>query len=101
MSWEEGPSARRSAAVDAPAENPEPPVRVVVLLSNGERIELASSPDQSGAVVLAKRLIQTLDERLPGAWPFVGGRFLRPDAIVSVDVVEPADIPDALVGRPV
>jgi hypothetical protein len=64
-------------------------VQVVVLLSNGERIQVASAPDAAGALAEAQALIRSLDDRQPGRWPYSGGRFLRPDAIVSVDVVEP------------
>ena len=95
MTCDEGPSLSPPAPIDsdAPAENPDRLARVVVLLSNGERIDLGSSADLPAALMVAKRLIQTLEARTPGEWPLVAGRFLRPDAISSVDIVESVPFP--------
>jgi len=80
------------AASAAPEQAVAPPstrTRVLALLANGERVEVASAPDAAAALAQARSFILSLDERRPGEWPFAGRRFLRPDAIVSVDVAEP------------
>jgi hypothetical protein len=75
-----------------PERDGSPPLlRVLALLVNGERIEVASAPDPAGALVEARSFILGLDERRPGEWPFASGRFLRPDAIVSIEVAETSD----------
>ena len=61
-------------------------VRVLVRLSNGERIEVGAHDDEGAAKAEATALMRFLREA--GAdWPFLNGRFVRPDAIVSVDIV--------------
>jgi hypothetical protein len=62
--------------------------RVVVRLSNGERVEVARAEDRAEAERHARTFIRGLAGRELSDWPSVGGRFLRPDAIVSVDVVD-------------
>jgi hypothetical protein len=75
----------------AAALHPERPdtattVRVLARLSNGERIEVGAHPDEDGAKAEATALMRFLRE--PGSdWPFLNGRFVRPEAIVSIDIV--------------
>ena len=60
--------------------------RVVIRLRDGETIQVGAAPTREGAVALARETIARLD--VPeGEWPFVCDRFIRPDAIVSVDVL--------------
>ena len=60
--------------------------RVVIRLSDGESIQVGAAPTYDDAVELARRTIAGLD--VPeGEWPLVRDRFIRPDAIVSVDVL--------------
>ena len=61
-------------------------VRVLARLSNGERIEVGVHDDEAGAKAEATALMRFLRET-GGDWPFLSGRFVRPDAIVSVDIV--------------
>jgi hypothetical protein len=61
-------------------------VRVLARLSNGERIEVGAHDDESAAKAEATALMRFLREA-GGDWPFLNGRFVRPDAIVSVDIV--------------
>ena len=83
------------------AAHPEPPVepadepaadgmvfRVTVRLSNGERVEAGEFADLAGAKQQAKALVTTVAEADQDDWPYVSGRFLKPDTIVSVDIVE-------------
>jgi type IV pilus assembly protein PilB len=60
--------------------------RVVARLSDGGEIEVgvfASHEEAGGAAKLLSRQIGTA---APGEWPHLGGRFVRPDLIVSVDL---------------
>lgn len=58
---------------------------VVVRLVDGQTIHLGSAPNRESAVTFAKSVIA--DYERTGEWPLVGNRLIRPDAIVSVDVV--------------
>jgi len=60
--------------------------RVVIRLRDGETIQVGAATTREGAVALARETIARLD--VPeGEWPFIRDRFIRPDAIVSVDVL--------------
>ncbi len=61
--------------------------RIVLRLRDGEIVQVGIAPDPDRAIALARALIAKLDT-LEGDWPRVGNRFIRPDAIVSVDVLE-------------
>ena len=85
------------AGPPAPAVEPEPvapaePVAptsswgVEVRLANDERIEVGVHPTNEEALEAARAVVAQASAE--GSWPFVAGRFLRPDAIVSVDLVE-------------
>jgi hypothetical protein len=77
----------------APAPEPESPVgtatvRVVIRLSNNDRVDAAAVGDPRAAKAQAQALIRYIAGKDGSDWPFVGGRFLKPDAIVSIDLVE-------------
>lgn len=77
----------------APAHEPESPVgsatfRVVIRLSNNDRVDAAVVGDPRAAKAQAQALIRYIAGKDGGDWPYVAGRFLKPDAIVSVDLVE-------------
>lgn len=57
---------------------------VFVCLTSGERIAAGSFDDPSSAEDRARELMTTLDD--DGEWPRLNGRFIRPDAVVSIDV---------------
>jgi|tagenome__1003787_1003787.scaffolds.fasta_scaffold20702285_2 hypothetical protein len=63
--------------------------RVVVRLTNDELVDVAAFGAAPEARVRAAELVEQL-ARSEDPWPFVRGRFLRPDAVVSVDIVEEA-----------
>lgn len=67
--------------------------QVVILLTNGERVPVTLPTSRVQAIEEARELIRALDERAPGGWPLADGRFLRPEAIVSVDVISTAQQP--------
>jgi hypothetical protein len=77
----------------APAHQPESPVgsatfRVVIRLSNNDRVDAAVVGNPRAAKAQAQALIRYIAGKDGSDWPYIGGRFLRPDAIVSVDLIE-------------
>ena len=72
-----------------PVSEPEPPkpaFRVTIRLANDEPFVVAECGDLDEAKEQAQDIIRQLAEAAVGDWPFVNGRFLKPDSIVSVDV---------------
>lgn len=57
---------------------------VFVRLSNGERIAAGSFASEYGAEQCAQELMAAIDT--PGSWPRVNGSYVRPDAILSIDL---------------
>ena len=73
-------------------ETPQPQGRrgsftVVVRLSDGEGVEVGEFRDFGTAMEGAQEVIEQFSNA-NGSWPFYAGRFIRPDLIVSVDVVD-------------
>jgi hypothetical protein len=62
--------------------------RVELRLVGGERIELGGSAAEDEAHALARDAVAELTVPRTDRWPFFNGRFVRPDAVLSVDVVE-------------
>jgi len=62
--------------------------RVVVRLKEGDGVEVGSFRDFGTAMEGAQEVIEQFSSATDGQWPFYAGRFIRPDLIVSVDVVE-------------
>jgi hypothetical protein len=60
--------------------------RVVIRLAGGEVVQLGTAPNRQSALVLARTFIAEIEEP-QGEWPVVGDRMLRPDSIVSVDIL--------------
>jgi hypothetical protein len=60
--------------------------RVVVRMSDGEVLQVGTAPNRESALVLARTVIAEIEEPR-GEWPLVGDRMLRPESIVSVDVL--------------
>lgn len=86
---------RAETALDTAA--PLPPVvalpvadetrRVVIKVRGGEEIEVGRAQGREPAVRIARDTIRMIEDAQAGdEWPAVGDRFLRPDAIVSIDV---------------
>jgi hypothetical protein len=73
-------------AVEQTLEQPvEQPCSVELRLANGERIEIGAYASHEEAVEGARHVVAQAS--VEGTWPFVDDRFIRPDAIVSVDLV--------------
>jgi hypothetical protein len=71
-----------------PAAAPAAAYRVSIRLTSGERMTVAECEDIGEAKGYAKALTKQLGSTDSDDWPFVNGRFLKPDTIVSVDVEE-------------
>jgi Type II secretion system (T2SS), protein E, N-terminal domain len=70
----------------APAAAAGQSYRVSIRLTNGERVEVGAYDDLETAKAQAKGLMAQVAAADTGDWPFVNGRFLKPDTIVSVDI---------------
>lgn len=60
--------------------------RVVVRLIDSDVVQVGTAPNRDSAMVLARSVIAELDHPA-GEWPMVGNRLLRPDSVLSVDVL--------------
>jgi hypothetical protein len=60
--------------------------RVVVRLTDGEVLQVGAAPNRDGALALARTIVSEL-ERPAGEWPLVGDRLVRPESVISVDVL--------------
>ena len=60
--------------------------RVVVRLVDGDVVQVGTAPTRDSAMVLARSVIAEIDHA-SGEWPMVGNRILRPDSVLSVDVL--------------
>src|SRR5918992_562668 len=75
----------------APASTPGAGFRVSIRLTSGERMTVAECAELGEAKGYAKALTKQLGATDGDDWPFVNGRFLKPDTIVSVDVEQLGD----------
>ncbi|HEX7256319.1 MAG TPA: hypothetical protein VF236_10365 [Gaiellaceae bacterium] len=77
--------------VEQPGADPEPDVvltwYVVLRLADGERLDIGSFHSSAEAKEHAKNVVEHISS--DSGWPFFQGRFIRPEGIVSVDLVEP------------
>jgi hypothetical protein len=62
--------------------------RLVVRLLGGEEVELGSYGDRSIAIEAAQALAARFSSaEAEGEWPEIDGRFVRPGAVASIDVL--------------
>jgi hypothetical protein len=61
-------------------------VHVVVRLVDGDRVFAGSYPDAGEAHRQAQELLARFAQA-DATWPLVDGRYLRPEAVVSIDLV--------------
>ncbi len=69
---------------------------VSLRLTDGERVPVGSFGDPQKAREYAREVVSHLSDETDG-WPFFSGRFMRPETIVSVDIV-PVGEPDRWLG---
>jgi hypothetical protein len=87
------PTAKHSAMADEFRVGSKEPavvgdvVHVVVRLVDGDRVMAGSFTDPEEAHRTAKELQSSFAESDTG-WPLMEGRYLRPQAVVSIDLVE-------------
>ncbi len=79
------PIAQPADVPPAAAQNAAVEFRVSIRFLGNECVEIASHADAVEAKSAAQALVAQLSQG-GGDWPFVGGRFVRPDAVLSVDV---------------
>jgi MshEN domain len=60
--------------------------RVSIRLTSGEKLTVADCEDIGEAKGYAKALTKQLGATEDDDWPFVNGRFLKPETIISVDI---------------
>ncbi len=60
--------------------------RVVVRLVDGDTAQIGTAPNRDSALILARSMIAEIDDP-SGDWPLVGNRLLRPESILSVDLL--------------
>lgn len=61
---------------------------LVLRLVDGDRIPIGSFDTIEKAQEKAAEVVKQFAEMEDGHWPFIGGRFLRPETIVSIDVAQ-------------
>jgi hypothetical protein len=72
---------------EEPAASGASPFHVAIRLVNSEAVTVGTYATAAEAEAEAAAVVKRLASTGPGDWPSFAGRFLRPDAIVSVDVV--------------
>jgi hypothetical protein len=84
---EEGESEAAAAEPDLESGSPGE-VHVVVRLNTGETAELGVFSDAAAARRGAEAFVARLAGPSVSMWPLVANRYVQPDAIVSVDLIE-------------
>jgi hypothetical protein len=64
------------------------PRRMTIRLTTGEKVDAGEFADEDAAKQEAKAIMLQIAASDQEDWPFVNGRFLKPDTIVSVDIAE-------------
>ena len=94
-----------SGIADEPLQDAEPEFPtalsydVSLRLTDGERVRIGSFDEPQKAREYARDVVKHLSDETDG-WPFFSGRFMRPDTILSVDIV-PVGEPDRWLGSTV
>jgi hypothetical protein len=97
------PPSRIPETATAPEPEPEPKVaeqpvaaaapqpagrfRVAVRLSNGELVTAGEADGADGAEALAQVVVADVATADGDCWPYMSGRYIRPETIVSVDIL--------------
>jgi len=100
--WEPSPATEGSAEevvveTPDPAEAPAPAetrtadadrgeYELILRLSDGDRVQIGTYSSLEEAQVQAGEIVTQFSDVKDGSWPFIGGRYLRPETIVSIDI---------------
>ena len=81
-----------AAPEEPPQAEPQPApaatqVRLVLRLVNGEALELGAYSDRAAADAAAAQVVERVGAGEASGWLVVGDRYVRPGAIVSLDLV--------------
>jgi hypothetical protein len=88
------PIAPGAAVVPTPGNQPvegEKTVGVFLNLTDGQRVWVGRCATEADAERRAQEVIQAFVRPEPGVWPRFGGRFVRPEAVVSVELSKRRD----------
>ena len=78
------------ATTSAAAAEPKPGdqhVLVGIRLTTGDLVPAGHAPSADTAATLGQAVVAELTQAADDEWPFFDGRFIKPDTIVSVDLV--------------
>ena len=87
-------AAPGAAVVPTPGDQPvegEKTVGVFLNLTDGQRVWVGRFANEANAERRAQEVIQAFVRPEPGVWPRFGGRFVRPEAVVSVELSKRRD----------
>ena len=81
------PSGTASPAIPARAFGAADMRRVILRVHGDENIVVGSAEGRDNAVRIAREMVQHIEQAATnGEWPQIDERFIRPGAIVSIDV---------------
>ena len=61
---------------------------VVLRIADGERVQLGSFGEAEEARQAAEDLVKDLRDASSTTWPFIRGRYIRPESILAIELVE-------------
>jgi hypothetical protein len=61
--------------------------QVAIRLTTGELVTAGEAADAEGAQALAQVVVADVATAEGESWPYVAGRYIRPETIVSVDIL--------------
>ena len=85
------PEATPAPAPDEQSSPGEKSVGVFLNLTDGQRVWVGRFGSEEAAERRAQEVIQAFIRPEPGVWPRFGGRFVRPEAVVSVELSKRRD----------
>jgi hypothetical protein len=80
------PEPPATPAGESSSESSRGVFELVLRLADGDLIPIGSFDTVEDAQGKAAEVVKQFAEIKEGGWPFIGGRFLRPETIVSIDV---------------
>ena len=91
------PPPEEPASEPAAQDEPASLTAVILRLQDGTTLEVGTFPTVAEAAAEAQEVvIEIAAADRNGTWPFFAQRYLRPDLIISVDLIEPSSVNDGL-----